>query len=258
MAAVTRTLQATDRRTPDATASTPANSRSKKRWSTKRTGRSLEAIFQAAAGVGTADDPADLGTVRTRAGRDRDRPRSRHGVRHGHPRDDGALPAGAGSRHPGRRGRHRRRHRLRHSRDRGREAGRADACSRSISIRSPWRARRRTRSSTACGPDRRARERSARRAQRDSETHPTGKRRSTCTPPVDLVVANILAEIILLFIDDVYAALKPGGLYIASGIYMNKEKAVEAGLEAAGFEILDVATSRKTGSRLRRGSRRGR
>ncbi|GIP15338.1 ribosomal protein L11 methyltransferase [Paenibacillus montaniterrae] len=56
-------------------------------------------------------------------------------------------------------------------------------------------------------------------------------------PPVDLVVANILAEIILLFVDDVYEALKPGGLYIASGIWKNKEEAVEQGLLAAGFEI---------------------
>lgn len=56
--------------------------------------------------------------------------------------------------------------------------------------------------------------------------------------PVDLVVANILAEIILRFIDDVYAALKPGGLYIASGIYINKEQDVRRGLEEAGFEIV--------------------
>jgi len=59
-------------------------------------------------------------------------------------------------------------------------------------------------------------------------------------PPVDLVVANILAEIILLFIADVMDVLKPGGLYIASGIFKNKETAVEAGLLAAGFEIIDV------------------
>lgn len=58
-------------------------------------------------------------------------------------------------------------------------------------------------------------------------------------PPVDLVVANILAEIILLFIADVYDVLKPGGIYIASGIYKNKEEDVEAGLLAAGFEIVD-------------------
>ncbi|WP_274651942.1 50S ribosomal protein L11 methyltransferase [Paenibacillus humicola] len=55
--------------------------------------------------------------------------------------------------------------------------------------------------------------------------------------PVDLIVANILAEIILLFIDDVYTALKPGGIYIASGVYKNKEQGVAAGLEAVGFVI---------------------
>ncbi len=61
----------------------------------------------------------------------------------------------------------------------------------------------------------------------------------SATPPVDLVVANILAEIILLFIADVMEVLKPGGIYIASGIYKNKEEDVEAGLLAAGFEIID-------------------
>ncbi|MBJ6363092.1 50S ribosomal protein L11 methyltransferase [Paenibacillus sp. GCM10012307] len=60
------------------------------------------------------------------------------------------------------------------------------------------------------------------------------------TVPVDLVVANILAEIILLFTDDVYAALKPGGIYIASGIYMNKEDVVDQGLRAAGFEVVEI------------------
>ncbi|MCR2803196.1 50S ribosomal protein L11 methyltransferase [Paenibacillus soyae] len=59
------------------------------------------------------------------------------------------------------------------------------------------------------------------------------------TVPVDLVVANILAEIILLFIDDVYEALKPGGIYIASGVYKNKEDDVEQGLKASGFEIVE-------------------
>jgi ribosomal protein L11 methyltransferase len=59
-------------------------------------------------------------------------------------------------------------------------------------------------------------------------------------PPVDLVVANILAEIILLFLSDVMEVLKPGGIYITSGIYKNKEMVVKAGLLAAGFELLDV------------------
>jgi ribosomal protein L11 methyltransferase len=57
---------------------------------------------------------------------------------------------------------------------------------------------------------------------------------------VDIVVANILAEIILLFLSDVMEVLKPGGIYITSGIYKNKEMVVEAGLLTAGFEIIDV------------------
>ena len=61
------------------------------------------------------------------------------------------------------------------------------------------------------------------------------------TLPVRVVVANILAEIILLFIDDVYQALQPGGFYIASGIYKNKEQVVEQALLAAGFEIAETA-----------------
>lgn len=59
--------------------------------------------------------------------------------------------------------------------------------------------------------------------------------------PVRVVVANILAEIILLFIEDVYEALQPGGIYIASGIYKNKEQAVADALLAAGFEITQTA-----------------
>lgn len=59
--------------------------------------------------------------------------------------------------------------------------------------------------------------------------------------PVKLVVANILAEIILLFIDDVYKALEPGGIYIASGIWKNKEEVVGTALKAAGFEIAEIS-----------------
>ncbi|WP_053376835.1 50S ribosomal protein L11 methyltransferase [Paenibacillus sp. FJAT-27812] len=66
-----------------------------------------------------------------------------------------------------------------------------------------------------------------------------GQEATAVTVPVDLVVANILAEIILLFVDDVYAALKPNGIYIASGVYKNKETDVEEGLIRSGFEILE-------------------
>ncbi|WP_141506084.1 50S ribosomal protein L11 methyltransferase [Paenibacillus luteus] len=59
------------------------------------------------------------------------------------------------------------------------------------------------------------------------------------TVPVDLVVANILAEVILMFVDDVFEALKPNGIYIASGVYKNKETNVEEGLIRSGFEIVE-------------------
>jgi ribosomal protein L11 methyltransferase len=58
--------------------------------------------------------------------------------------------------------------------------------------------------------------------------------------PVRVVVANILAEIILMFHGDVYEALQPGGYFIASGIYKNKVEAVEEGLTAVGFEIVEI------------------
>lgn len=61
------------------------------------------------------------------------------------------------------------------------------------------------------------------------------------TLPVRVVVANILAEIILLFIKDVHDALQPGGYYIASGIYKNKEQVVAEELVNAGFEIVRTA-----------------
>ncbi|UJF35056.1 50S ribosomal protein L11 methyltransferase [Paenibacillus hexagrammi] len=57
--------------------------------------------------------------------------------------------------------------------------------------------------------------------------------------PVQVVVANILAEIILLFVNDVYEALEPGGYYVASGIITAKEADVEKALVAANFTIVE-------------------
>lgn len=61
------------------------------------------------------------------------------------------------------------------------------------------------------------------------------------TLPVKIVVANILAEIIVLFTDDVYRALQPGGIYITSGIYKDKEELVAKALVSSGFEIMEVS-----------------
>lgn len=57
------------------------------------------------------------------------------------------------------------------------------------------------------------------------------------TLPVQVVVANILAEIILLFVEDVYQALQPGGTYIASGIIKSKQADVEQALASCGFLV---------------------
>lgn len=57
---------------------------------------------------------------------------------------------------------------------------------------------------------------------------------------VDLVVANILAEIILLFEKAAYRALKPGGYFITSGIIMQKKEAVKQALIDAGFHIVEI------------------
>jgi ribosomal protein L11 methyltransferase len=56
----------------------------------------------------------------------------------------------------------------------------------------------------------------------------------------DLIVSNILAEIIVRFVDDAYALLKPGGTFITSGIIAQKEEDVKEALSQAGFEIIET------------------
>ncbi len=53
----------------------------------------------------------------------------------------------------------------------------------------------------------------------------------------DVVVANILAEIIMSFTDDVASAVKPGGYFISSGIISQKKEDVKQALIGSGFEI---------------------
>ena len=53
----------------------------------------------------------------------------------------------------------------------------------------------------------------------------------------DVVVANILAEVIMRFTDDVAQVVKPGGRFIASGIISPKKQDVKDSIEAAGFTI---------------------
>ena len=62
----------------------------------------------------------------------------------------------------------------------------------------------------------------------------------TIEEPGDVVVANILAEIIISFTDDAFQAVKPGGIYITSGIISAKKNDVKDALEASGFVVEDV------------------
>lgn len=58
----------------------------------------------------------------------------------------------------------------------------------------------------------------------------------------DIVVANILAEIILLMVGSAREVLKPDGTFITSGIIQDKAELVRAELEAQGFVIVDKIT----------------
>lgn len=62
----------------------------------------------------------------------------------------------------------------------------------------------------------------------------------TVKEPAEVVVANILAEIIMTFTDDAYKIVKPGGIYITSGIIGARKEDVKATLEASGFVIEEV------------------
>ncbi|MGM0835798.1 MAG: 50S ribosomal protein L11 methyltransferase [Bacillota bacterium] len=55
--------------------------------------------------------------------------------------------------------------------------------------------------------------------------------------PVNVVVANILAEVIIRFTDDVYRVLENGGTFISSGIISTKKQEVKDALIKSGFKI---------------------
>ncbi len=56
----------------------------------------------------------------------------------------------------------------------------------------------------------------------------------------DVIVSNILAEIIVRFIDDAWNNLRDGGYFITSGIIQAKKQMVLDQLEEQGFEIVEV------------------
>lgn len=57
-----------------------------------------------------------------------------------------------------------------------------------------------------------------------------------------LVIANIVAEIIVVLVDQLRDHLQPGGTFICSGIIEEKSHLVEEALEKNGFELLEKST----------------
>lgn len=56
----------------------------------------------------------------------------------------------------------------------------------------------------------------------------------------DIVVANILADVLVPLTPVIVNQLKPGGVYITSGIIDDKETVVVEAVKAAGLEVLEV------------------
>lgn len=56
----------------------------------------------------------------------------------------------------------------------------------------------------------------------------------------DLIVANILADVIILLSGEIARHMKPTGIFISSGIIDKKKEEVQNALKANGFEILEV------------------
>lgn len=56
----------------------------------------------------------------------------------------------------------------------------------------------------------------------------------------DIVVANILADVLVMLTPVVVNQLKPGGIYITSGIIDDKEEVVKKAVLDAGLKLLDI------------------
>ncbi|GAB3050774.1 50S ribosomal protein L11 methyltransferase [Virgibacillus ainsalahensis] len=56
----------------------------------------------------------------------------------------------------------------------------------------------------------------------------------------NVIVSNILAEIIIRFVEDAWNNLVEGGLFITSGIIQNKKQMVKDKLENQGFQIIEL------------------
>ena len=59
----------------------------------------------------------------------------------------------------------------------------------------------------------------------------------------DLCMANIIADIIISFAEPLKAHIRPGGLFICSGIVIERQEEVRKALLSAGYDILESRTT---------------
>ncbi|MBQ9708236.1 MAG: 50S ribosomal protein L11 methyltransferase, partial [Firmicutes bacterium] len=57
----------------------------------------------------------------------------------------------------------------------------------------------------------------------------------------DIIVANLMADLVMMLAGSAKAHLAPGGIFISSGILTDKEEIVSSAIVEAGFEIVEVA-----------------
>lgn len=57
----------------------------------------------------------------------------------------------------------------------------------------------------------------------------------------DVLVANLMADLVITLAERAGAHLEKGGVFLSSGILLEKKDKVSAALEAAGFEITEIA-----------------
>ena len=56
-------------------------------------------------------------------------------------------------------------------------------------------------------------------------------------PPVDVVLANLIAGVLVPLAPALHAELRPGGTLLASGIFVDREADVAAAFDAAGLAV---------------------
>ncbi len=78
----------------------------------------------------------------------------------------------------------------------------------------------------------------------DQTAYAAGDLLSVVTGQYPVVVANIVADVILTLLKDLYRVLLPGGVFVASGIIDTRKEELLAGIQAAGLSVLSVEEER--------------